>query len=139
MAGSKTILIIEDDRFISEMYARTLEKAGYVVAIATTGQEGIDTAFRTRFDVILLDIMLPIKHGMQVLKEIRESTNENVRDARVVIMTNFDQDEESRAVMQAQADGYLIKANITPSKLVKIIGQLFPREPGAKDVPQERV
>ena len=127
MAGSRTILIIEDDRFISEMYGRTLEKAGYAVTIVTTGQEGIDAALRTRFDVILLDIMLPIKHGMQVLKEIRESTSETVKDVRVIIMTNFDQDEESRAAMQSQADGYLIKANITPSKLVTIIDSLFPK------------
>jgi len=137
MAGSKTILIIEDDRFISEMYARTLQKAGYTVAIATTGQEGIDAAFRTRYDVILLDIMLPIKHGMQVLKEIRDSDNENVKGVRIVIMTNFDQDEESRAVMQSQADGYLIKANITPSKLVNIIDTLFPKSPQDKITPSK--
>lgn len=125
MAGSKTILIIEDDHFISEMYARSLRKAGYQVDIEVNGQKGIDAALQKHYDVILLDIMLPEKQGTEVVAELKRHPNENLKDTRVIVLTNFEQDEESKAVMQSQADGYLIKADITPRKLIEIINSLF--------------
>lgn len=126
MAGSRTILIIEDDRFISDMYSRSLQKAGYNVTVAVTGQDGINAGLAHHFDVILLDIMLPEKRGMEVLAELKSKGGAAMEGTRIIVLTNFDQDEESRAVMRSQADGYLIKADITPRKLVEIINSLFP-------------
>ena len=131
MAGSRTILIIEDDRFISEMYARSLRRAGYDVDVSVTGQEGVNAALQKKYDVILLDIMLPEKQGKEVLQELKSYKTPNLADSRVIIMTNFDQDEVSRSLMQSQADGYLIKADITPRKLVEIINSLFDSAPAA--------
>ena len=125
MAGSKTILIIEDDRFISDMYSRSLQKAGYSVTVAVTGQDGITAGLGHHFDVILLDIMLPEKRGMEVLAELKSKGGATIEGTRIIVLTNFDQDEESRAVMRSKADGYLIKADITPRKLVEIINSLF--------------
>lgn len=124
MAGSKTILCIEDDRFISDMYARSLRKAGYEVDVAVSGTEGLRLALEKKYDVIMLDVMLPEKQGNDVLQELRGGTDK-VPDSRVLVLTNFDQDEESRAVMQSRADGYLIKAEITPRKLVEIVEKMF--------------
>lgn len=134
MAGSRTILIIEDDRFISEMYARSLRRAGYTVDVAVTGQEGINTALQKHYDVILLDIMLPEKQGKEVLQELKSYNTPALAETRIIVMTNFDQDELSRSLMQSQADGYLIKADITPRKLVEIIGSLFETPPTAPSV-----
>jgi DNA-binding response OmpR family regulator len=127
MAGSKTILIIEDDHFISEMYARSLRNAGYAVDVAVTGQDGINAALQKHYDLILLDIMLPEKQGKEVLQELKSYQSPTLKDTSIIIMTNFDQDEESRSIMQSQADGYLIKADITPSKLIQIVNALFAR------------
>jgi len=126
MAGSRTILIIEDDRFISDMYSRSLQKAGYNVTVAVTGQDGINAGLAHHFDVVLLDIMLPEKRGMEVLAELKSKGGATLEGTRIIVLTNFDQDEESRSVMRSQADGYLIKADITPRKLVEIINSLFP-------------
>ncbi len=123
MAGSKTILCIEDDRFISDMYARSLRRAGYQVVVATSGTQGLQLALQQPFDVIMLDIMLPEKQGTEVLFELRGG-EDKVPDSRILVLTNFDQDDESRAVMQSKADAYLIKAEITPRKLVEIIEKL---------------
>lgn len=123
MAGSKTILCIEDDRFISDMYARSLRRAGYEVDIAITGTDGLKMALEKSYDVIVLDIMLPEKQGTEVLRELRGS-EDKVPNARVIVLTNFDQDDESRAVMQNRADAYLIKAEITPRKLVELVEKL---------------
>jgi DNA-binding response OmpR family regulator len=124
MAEIKTILIIEDDRFIGEMYRRSLTQAGYDVKWSLTGREGEAAALSDSYDLILLDIMLPEAQGDDILQILRGGTQDRVPHSRIIIMTNFDQDDESRAAMQAMADGYLIKADITPRKLIDIITQM---------------
>ena len=120
MAGSKTILCIEDDRFIADMYSRSMRREGFDVDVANTGTEGLRLALTKPYDVILLDIMLPEKQGTDILTELRGTTNK-VPNAKVLVLTNFDQDDEAKAIMQSRADGYLIKAEITPRKLIEII------------------
>lgn len=123
MAAIKTILMIEDDRFIGEMYARSLRQAGHDVLWVLSGKQGAIEAVKKPYDLILLDIMLPETAGTVVLDVLR-GTTDKIPKSRVIVMTNFDQDDESRAAMQAKADGYLIKADITPRKLVDIISQM---------------
>lgn len=123
MAGVKTILCIEDDVFIGEMYARSLKKAGYEVDLVASGEAGLKAALSKSYDVILLDILLPEKHGTEILQQLR-GTEDKVPHSRILVMTNFSQDDESRIAMQSKADGYLIKADITPRKLIEIVGQL---------------
>lgn len=123
MATIVTILLIEDDRFIGEMYQRSLNKAGYDVKWIMSGRAGALEAVAKPYDLILLDIMLPEAQGTVVLDLLR-GEQDKIPHSRVIVMTNFDQDDESRAAMQAKADGYLIKADITPRKLISIISQM---------------
>lgn len=123
MAAIQTILIIEDDRFIGEMYQRSLQQAGYSVDWVVTGREGELAALAKPYDLVLLDIMLPEVQGGDVLNLLR-GEEDKIPHSRVIIMTNFDQDEETRTAMQSKVDGYLIKADITPRKLIDIIKQL---------------
>lgn len=121
----KTILCIEDDRFIGEMYVRSLKKAGYDVDWMVDGNDGLVAARNKHYDLILLDIMLPERRGNEILAALRGGEEGDViPDTRVIVMTNFDQDDESRAAMQHNADAYLIKAEITPKKLLSIIDKL---------------
>lgn len=122
-ADIKTILCIEDDRFIGEMYVRSLRNAGYEVDWIVTGSEGLAAATAKQYDLILLDVMLPGEQGTEVLKELR-GDKDKIPNSRVIVLTNFDQDDESRMAMQRKADGYLIKADITPRKLIEIIQAL---------------
>jgi DNA-binding response OmpR family regulator len=123
MAAISTILVVEDDRFIGEMYVRSLKNANYKVDWVVSGAEGLKMATEKTYDLILLDIMLPEKQGGDVLAALR-GTEDKIPKSRVIVLTNFDQDDQSRAAMQAKADGYLIKADITPRKLLEIIGQM---------------
>lgn len=122
--GIHTILIVEDDMFIGEMYVRSLKKAGYEVDWVTTGTTGYSMAIARPYDLILLDIMLPEKQGGDVLKLLRSGDMDNVPHSRIIVLTNFDQDEKTRTDMEKQVDGYLIKADITPHRLLDIIAQL---------------
>ena len=118
-----TVLCIEDDRFIGEMYVRSLKKAGYDVDWVVDGNDGLITARNKQYDLILLDVMLPERRGTDILTALR-GEEDLIPNSKVIVMTNFEQDEASRAAMQAHADGYLIPAEITPKKLIEIIGQL---------------
>lgn len=120
----KTILMVEDDRFIGEMYVRTLRKEGYEVDWMVTGSQGYAAATSTAYDLILLDIMLPEAEGTDVLDQLRNEKGDKIPDTKIIILTNFEQDDESRMAMEKRADGYLIKAEITPRKLIEIIKTL---------------
>ncbi len=123
--AAKTILCIEDDRFIGEMYVRSLKKAGYEVDWIVDGNDGLIAARNKQYDVLLLDIMLPERRGSEILDALRGGKEDLIPKSKVVIMTNFEQDEESRVLMEKRADAYLIKAEITPKKLVSIIQQMI--------------
>ena len=120
----KSILVVEDDRFIGEMYVRSLKHAGYDVDWVVDGHDGLVTVMSKPYDLMLLDIMLPEMRGQEILKELRGSGTDKVPNTRIIVMTNFDQDTESRQAMQHDVDAYLIKAEITPRKLLEIIGKL---------------
>jgi len=116
----QTILVIEDDRFIGEMYVRSLRKASYTVDWLIDGADGLVAARNNHYDLILLDIMLPEKRGSEILQALRAEP-QHIAGTKIVIMTNFDQDESTRLALQASVDGYLIKAEITPRRLLEII------------------
>ena len=116
----KTILLIEDDLFIGEMYSRSLSREGYKVDLIKSGEEGQSAALNKQYDLILLDVMLPERRGTEILKALR-GNEDKVPNSRIVVLTNYEQDDESRIAMQSKADGYLIKADITPRKLLEII------------------
>jgi DNA-binding response OmpR family regulator len=120
----KSILCIEDDRFIGEMYVRSLKKAGYDVDWMVDGNDGLVAARNKHYDLILLDIMLPERRGTEILQALRGQGEDMIPDTRVIVMTNFEQDDESRTAMANNADAYLIKAEITPKKLLSVIDKL---------------
>ena len=122
--ATKKILCIEDDRFIGEMYVRSLKKANYKVDWMVDGNDGLVAARNTKYDFILLDIMLPERKGTEILEALRNGKQNLIPDSKVIVLTNFEQDEESRIVMEKNADAYLIKAEITPKKLISVIQQL---------------
>lgn len=120
----KSILIVEDDRFIGEMYVRSLNKAGYSVDWMVDGNDGLIAARNKPYDLILLDVMLPELRGSEILQSLRGGEEDLIPDSKVVVLTNFDQTQNARHAMEQYADGYLIKAEITPKKLLKFIQKL---------------
>lgn len=119
----KTILIVEDDRFIGEMYVRSLQRAGYDVDWMVDGNDGLIAARNKPYDLILLDVMLPERRGTEILEALR-GKEDLIPKAKVIVLTNFEQDDESRLAMESHADAYLIKAEITPRKLLSVIERL---------------
>lgn len=120
----KRVLCIEDEHFITELYARALTRAGYQVDVELDGQQGLLKAQTNQYDVILLDLMIPNIDGVEILRRVRDPTQTPAVKAKIIIITNLEQREEVRADIERQADGYIIKAEITPKELVEILDKL---------------
>lgn len=120
----KKVLCIEDEHFISELYVRALTKAGYDVTVEVDGQAGLKLAQTNQFDIILLDLMVPTITGIEVLRHLRNPAETPELQAKIIITTNLDQREDLRADIEKQADGYLVKAEITPRELVTFLSTI---------------
>lgn len=121
---AKKILCIEDEHFISELYARALTRAGYEVEVQLDGQKGLAAAQTDRYDIILLDLMIPNITGIEVLRTLRDPRLTPKMHAKIIITTNLEQREDIRADIEQRADGYLVKAEITPHELVDFLSKL---------------
>jgi CheY-like chemotaxis protein len=120
----KNILCIEDEHFISELYERALTKSGYDVTVELDGAKGLAAAQTDQYDIILLDLMIPNMDGIEVLKALRDPAKTPKLHAKIIVTTNLEQREETREAIEKQADGYLIKAEITPYELVDFLSRI---------------
>jgi len=122
--SGKKILCIEDEHFISELYVRALSKAGYDVTVVIDGEDGLNAILTDQYDIILLDIMLPTMTGLEVLKRLHSPETGKQLRGKLIITTNLEQSEQNRAEVEAQADGYIIKAEMTPRQVTEFVNQL---------------
>lgn len=121
---AKTVLVIEDDRFIGEMYVRSLKKAGYEIDWVVDGADGLTIAKNKRYDIMLIDIMLPNVRGDDILEEL-EKSGSIAPETKILILTNYQLDTQSRVSLEGKVNAYLIKADITPKKLLAIMDKLY--------------
>jgi len=113
------ILLVEDDEFLSELYATKLTLEGFEVIAATDGKKGLKLALEKRPDLVLLDIILPKLDGFEVLKAIK--ADPTGKDIPVILLTNLSQRDEVNRGLELGAVDYLIKAHFMPSEVVKKI------------------
>ena len=122
------ILIIEDEHDICEVYSEVLSMAGYKVQGAADGETGMQKIRDENWDVLLLDIMLPGKDGLKILKEIR--ANPELRKGLVVALTNLNSESIIKEAFDQGVDGYLIKSEITPDKVVEEVNKILTDKEG---------
>ncbi|OIN93370.1 hypothetical protein AUJ38_03490 [bacterium CG1_02_42_9] len=115
MSTMKKILIVEDDQFILDLNKRQLENAGYEILTAENGEKALQELDKS-VNLILLDILLPKKGGLEILKDIK--SNESVKNIPVILLTNLGQESIIKQAFELGASGYLIKSSITPSDVV---------------------
>ncbi|NCS32397.1 response regulator [bacterium] len=111
------ILVVEDETFLRELYEELLVGEGYKVTTAVDGDDAIQKASETKFDITLLDIMLPKKDGLTVLEEL--NSNKTLDQlGKVVFLTNLGQDAVIKKGFDLGAVGYLIKSAYTPDQIL---------------------
>ena len=125
----KTILLVEDDPFLIDIYATKFKEEGFSVEVANDGEEGLrklrggEGENEEKFDLLVLDIVLPHVDGWEILKEIKAS--EKLKNLKIVILSNLGQKGEVEKGVKLGATKYLIKAHYTPSEVVKEIKEIL--------------
>lgn len=126
----KTILLVEDDPFLIDIYNTKLKESGFKVELAKDGQEALKKIRERNSDekilwpdLLILDIVLPHLDGWQVLREIKK--DDKLKDLKVIIFTNLCQKGEVEEGLALGATKYLIKAHYTPSEIVEEIKKIL--------------
>jgi len=113
----KKILLIEDDEFYTKTYKYGFEKAGYEMLTAENGDEGLKLLQSEKPDLVLLDLIMPVKDGFDFLKEIR--ANEALKDTPVIVLTVLAQEEDREACKKCGIDLYLVKTEHSLAEIIK--------------------
>jgi CheY-like chemotaxis protein len=119
----KTILLIEDDPFLIDIYKSKLKEDGFETEVAEDGDEALGKIKEKKPDLILLDIVLPNVDGWEILKKIR--SDPGLKDLKVIILSNLGQKDEVEKGIELGATKYLIKAHFTPTEVTTEIKKIL--------------
>ncbi len=114
---NKTVLIIDDDPFILDMYVLKFKQSGFHIEIARDGKEGLQKIKEMKPDVVLLDVVMPILDGFEVLQDLNKKNL--LGETRVILLTNLGQKDDVERGLNLGAKDYVIKAHFTPSEVVE--------------------
>ena len=120
---AKTILIIEDDKFLRELIAQKLIKEGYRASEAVEGEEGLKKIQEEKPDLVLLDLILPGIDGFEVLSRMK--ADPNLAQIPVVILSNLGQKEEIERGLKLGAIDFMIKAHFTPREIIEKVNSVL--------------
>jgi CheY-like chemotaxis protein len=123
-APRKRILLVDNDRFLRRACEASLQKRGFDVVSATDGEEGLRLVKSDRFDLVLLDLLMPKKPGIEVLAELRAEAAP-ICDLPVVILSNSSREEDKHRAAALGAVGYYVKANLSLQALGDEIARLL--------------
>ncbi|MFH1236416.1 MAG: response regulator [Parcubacteria group bacterium] len=123
---SLKILLVEDEKMLSEMYVAKFSKEGVKVMTAADGVAGLEIAKRELPDIILLDIIIPKIDGFAVLKELK--SDPSTRKIPIILLTNLGQDEDVNKGKDLGADDYFIKSDHTPAEVVLKVRSFFEKK-----------
>jgi two-component system, OmpR family, copper resistance phosphate regulon response regulator CusR len=110
------VLIVEDERKLAQVLSTALQAEHYDVVVAATGEDGFYRASAERFDLVLLDLMLPGRSGLEILQTLRQRHV----DTPVLILTARDGVEDRVLGLDRGADDYLVKPFALPELLARI-------------------
>ena len=122
----KKVCIIEDEVNLSEMYKILFEQEGYEVRCAFDGESGLKLIEEYKPDLVLLDIMLPKKDGLAVLKELSDDRKKKV--GQIVMLTNLGQEAVVQEGFTLGAVGHLVKSALAPDQVLTEVSRFLAHE-----------
>lgn len=125
MQSRPKVAVIEDDHDLQYLYQLKLENEGFLVKVASNGEEGLSITESFRPDIILLDLMMPIMGGAEMLAKLRATDWGS--SIRVIILTNISKDEAPQALRFLRVDRYIVKAHHTPTQVIGIVHEVLGR------------
>lgn len=109
------ILIIEDDVALQEAYGFMLDIDGHSIAAAYNGEEGLTKVTQTSYDIILLDIHMPVMTGIEFLKQFAPIRPETTK---IIVFSNMIEPEVEQQALQLGADLCILKSSATPTSII---------------------
>ena len=120
-----TILVVEDDPTVADIYSLALTRAGYEVVTASDGIEALERAAASRPDFVFLDIRMPRMDGVEVLSKLAQRADLDAMP--VVMLSNFDDPALVKACRELGAKDYMVKAGLNPAELPNVVSRWLGR------------
>jgi len=117
----KKLLVIEDHMGLRESYQMLFIKEGYDVTLAEDGQQGLDLAKKHDYDVILLDMLMPVKDGISFLREYKPLEHPNVK---IIAFSNLQTPEAVKEATNLGVKRYITKAVTPPREMAEAVHEL---------------
>jgi len=118
----KSVLIVEDEKDILDLYRDYLTSVGFEVDTATDGEEGLKKIVEGKSTLVLLDIMMPKLDGIGVLQTIKD---QKLKLPTVVMLTNLSHDQALKDAAVLGAKDSIVKSEVTPDQVVEKINKYF--------------
>lgn len=115
---NKNILIIDDDKYIQQVFTRILRKQGYLIDSAETGQEAMEKLQNQKYDLAIIDVKLPDTNGTDLISKIHAMHPDMIK----IAITGFPSLEDATKVIDRGASAYLVKP-VKPEELIRIINE----------------
>lgn len=120
-AAKRKILIIEDEHPLAHALELKMAHEGFETTVASTGKMGLDEAITDKYDMILLDLILPEVDGFTILQQLQEKKIKAV----VIVLSNLGQDEDRKKAQDLGAKNYLVKSNAPLADIVQAVKAIF--------------
>jgi len=121
------VLIVDDDKFLLDMYTLKFSESGFE---PTSAYGSVDAMSKLKDgmepDIILLDVVMPTMDGFEFLEKVKEE--KLAPSAKIVILSNLGQEEDIDRGKKLGAAGYIVKADATPSEVVKMVKDILVQE-----------
>jgi len=116
------ILLAEDDQFICRAYKDGLSQAGFEVIVASNGGEAVEKIKSEKPDLLLLDLIMPLKSGFEVMEEIKQN---KISDLPIMVLSNLSQESDIKKSEELGAVDYIVKSNATMRDVIEKIKDIL--------------
>ncbi|MFH1657609.1 MAG: response regulator [bacterium] len=117
----KNILLVEDEKILTDMYKEKLVHSGFKVISVSSAEEGLDIIAKSKIDLVILDILLPKENGLYFLE--KQKSIPEISSVPVIVFSNYNDTEFQAKAKEFGAEAYLLKTSVTPSELIDKINQ----------------
>lgn len=117
------VLIIEDDPLIQRMYQKIFTFENYEVQVASNGEEGLEKVKTSQPDAILLDVMMPVMNGLEVLDKLK--SDPKLKPVPVIMLTNLADEKDAETALSRGAVKYIIKSDYDPKQVLDMVKEIL--------------
>ncbi len=123
--GKKTILLVDDDTFLLDMYSHKLEKEGYQTLVSSSGEDALNILRSgVNVDLMLIDIIMPVMSGFELMKTMKEEG----LDEKIIKVVLSNTSDQTQAIEKGQTFGvskFMVKAESTPNDVVGLVNRML--------------